>query len=64
MSRRAFNLSEFVNGLLQDMANVQALVNQTQYLLHNMEVKLQVAAKMAEPKSKKEGKTNGDGNNE
>lgn len=63
MSRRAFNLAEFAHGLLADLGIIKSSMIQIERTLYDMSIKLQVAATMA-PKSKKEGKTNGDGNNE
>lgn len=56
MPRRTFNMSEFTNGLLKDISEIQSQISEIQAKLMRMELDVLFAAKMAEPKTKTNAK--------
>lgn len=62
MSRRAFNLAEFANAIQFSIGVIKERIEDAQKELRKLEITVQVAAKMAEPKSKKKEEENGTGN--
>lgn len=61
MSRRAFNQSEFLNTMLENIAMIKNYQAEMQKIIGNLELMVQVAAKMAEQKLKKEVKADDNG---